>query len=132
MAASRIILFDGICVLCASSVRFIIKHDKAGLFKFTQAQSDIGKQIQSEQSLDAMASGTMILIKEGKAYCKSDAALEIARDLNGLWKALILFKLVPRCLRNALYDFVARKRYRWFGKRESCMIPDDSFKQRFV
>ncbi len=132
MVSSRIILYDGVCILCESSVRFIIKHDKAGLFKFAQAQSEIGKQMQSERGIDALASGTLILIKDGKAYYKSEAALEIARDLNGLWKALILFKPVPACLRNALYDFIAKRRYRWFGKKETCIIPDDSLKQRFL
>lgn len=132
MASSRIILFDGVCVLCESSVRFIIKRDKAGLFKFAQAQSKIGKQLQSDRGIDALTSGTMILIKDDKAYCKSDAALEIARDLNGPWKALVFFKIVPTCLRNAVYDFIAKRRYRWFGKKETCMIPDDSFKQRFL
>jgi len=88
--------------------------------------------MQSDLAIDALGSGTMILIKDGKVYCRSDAALEIARDLNGPWKALVLFKIIPTCLRNAVYDFIARRRYRWFGKKEACMIPDNAFKQRFL
>jgi predicted DCC family thiol-disulfide oxidoreductase YuxK len=132
MPPSHIILFDGVCTLCESSVRFIIKHDKAGLFKFTQAQSVIGQQMQSDLDMDALASGTLILIKNGKAFCKSDAALEIAKDLTGPWKALICFKIIPACLRNAVYDVISRRRYRWFGKRDTCMIPDEAFKERFL
>jgi len=132
MPPSHIILFDGVCALCESSVRFIIKHDKAGLFRFAPAQSEIGKQMQSDLAIDALESGTMILIKEGKVFCKSDAALEISKDLNGPWKALVCFKIIPPCLRNAVYDVIARRRYRWFGKRDTCMIPDEAFKQRFL
>lgn len=132
MPPSRIILFDGVCALCESSVRFIIKHDKAGVFKFAPAQSETGKQMQSDVDIDALGAGTMILIKEGKAYCRSDAALEIAKDLNMPWKALVCLKIIPPCLRNAVYDVIARRRYRWFGKRDTCMIPDDAFKQRFL
>jgi predicted DCC family thiol-disulfide oxidoreductase YuxK len=132
MLPSHIILFDGVCTLCESSVRFIIKHDKAGRFKFTQAQSVIGQQMQSDLDMDALASGTLILIKNGKAFCKSDAALEIVRDLTGPWKALVCLKIIPACLRNAVYDVIARRRYRWFGKRDTCMIPDEAFKQRFL
>ncbi len=132
MSPSHIILFDGVCTLCESSVRFIIKHDKAGLFKFAQAQSEIGKQMQSDLDIDALGAGTIILIKEGKTYYKSDAALEIARDLSGPWKPLVCFKIIPAPLRNAVYDVIARRRYRWFGKRDTCMIPDEAFKQRFL
>lgn len=132
MQPSHIVIYDGVCMLCESSVRFIIRHDKAGLFKFAQAQSGIGKQLQSELNTDAMASQTMILIKEGQAYYKSDAALEIAGSLNGPWKALALFKIIPRCLRNPIYDVIARRRYRWFGRREACMIPDNSVEDRFL
>lgn len=132
MPPSHVILFDGVCALCESSVRFIVKHDKAGLFKFAQAQSEIGQQIQSDLAIDALESGTMILIKEGKAFCKSDAALEIARHLNGPWKALVCLKIIPPCLRNAVYDFLAKRRYRWFGEKSGCMIPDDTLKERFL
>ena len=132
MRTSHIILFDGVCVLCESSVRFIIKRDKAGLFKFAAAQSDAGRQLQSDLGLDAMASETMILVKNGKTYDKSDAALEIARSLSGPWRLLALFEIIPRCLRDPVYNNIARRRYRWFGKKDTCMIPDDSFRQRFL
>ena len=132
MRASHIILFDGVCVLCESSVRFIIKRDKAGLFKFAPAQSKAGRQLQLDLGLDAMASQTLILIKHGEVYYRSDAALEIAGALSGPWKLLSLFKTIPRCLRDPVYNGIARRRYRWFGKKDSCMIPGDSFKQRFL
>jgi predicted DCC family thiol-disulfide oxidoreductase YuxK len=132
MPSSHIILFDGVCALCESSVRFIIKHDKAGLFRFAPVQSEIGAQMQSDLDIDALGAGTMILIKEGKAYCRSDAALEIARDLAGPWKALVCLKIIPPCLRNAVYDFIAKRRYRWFGEKSACMIPDEALKERFL
>ncbi len=132
MRPSHIILFDGVCVLCESSVRFIIKRDKAGLFKFAQAQSGAGRQLQSDLGLDAMASETMILIKDGKTYSRSDAALEIARSLSGPWKFLALFKMIPRWLRDPVYNGIAKRRYRWFGRKDTCMIPDASLKDRFL
>ncbi|MCF7973002.1 MAG: thiol-disulfide oxidoreductase DCC family protein [Phycisphaerae bacterium] len=132
MRPSHIVLFDGVCVLCEASVRFIIKHDKAGLFKFAAAQSEAGKQIQSELGTDAMAYQTMILIRHGKAYYKSDAALEIAGSLSSPWKALAWFKILPRWLRDSIYSGIARRRYRWFGRKSACMIPSDSLRDRFL
>jgi predicted DCC family thiol-disulfide oxidoreductase YuxK len=132
MRPSHIVIFDGVCVLCESSVRFIIKHDKAGLFKFAAAQSDMGRKLLTQLGVEAMASQTLILVKDGKAYQKSDAALEIAGSLDGPWKALAVFKIIPRWLRDPIYSIMARQRYRWFGRNEACMIPDDPFKDRFL
>jgi len=130
--ASHIVIFDGVCVLCESSVRFIIKRDKAGLFKFASAQSEAGKQLQSELGINIVNSQTMILVKDDKAYFRSDAVLEMAKSLDGPWKALIVFKVIPRCLRDPIYNSIAKRRYRWFSKRDTCMIPDDSIRQRFL
>ncbi len=132
MRPSHIILFDGVCVLCESSVRFIIKRDRAGLFKFAPAQSEAGRQLQSDLGVDAMASETLILVKQGEVYYRSDAALEIAGALSGPWRLLALFKIIPRCLRDPVYTGIAKRRYRWFGRKDTCMIPEDSSKQRFL
>jgi predicted DCC family thiol-disulfide oxidoreductase YuxK len=132
MRPSHIIVFDGVCVLCESSVRFIIKRDRAGLFKFAQAQSEAGRQLQADLGVDAMASETLILVQHGEVYYRSDAALTIAGALRGPWRLLALFKNIPRCLRDPVYNGIAKRRYRWFGRKDTCMIPEDSFKQRFL
>ena len=132
MRASHIIIYDGECVLCESSVRFIVKHDKAGLCRFTQAQSDTGRRIQSDLGIDALALESVVLVKDSEVYDKSDAAMEIARILDGPWKMLAIFRFVPKGLRDGVYLWIARHRHRWFGKKDLCSMPDKSIKQRII
>jgi len=126
------ILFDGICNLCESSVIFIIKRDKHGKFTFVPAQSAAGIKLQKRYGIDALNSQTIVLIKNGKVYIKSDAAVEIAKHLDGNWKFLSIAKYVPRVLRDRAYTIIARNRYKWFGKKQACMVPHKEIKKRFI
>lgn len=126
----HLLLFDGICHLCDASVRFIVKRDPQGKIKFAPIQSALGSQLYAQHGLDPAAPNAMLFLTPRGAFKASDAALEIARTLGGLWKLALIFKLLPRALRDAAYDFIARNRYRWFGKDESCMIPTAELKAR--
>ena len=129
-----VIFFDGICNLCNASVIFIIRHDKRGRFKFASLQSEFAKDFLKKHAMFADARSlpdSLILVQENKIYFKSEAALEISRQLSGIWKVLIIFGIIPRTLRDWLYDVVARNRYKWFGKRQSCMVPSPEISERF-
>ncbi|MGE7602386.1 thiol-disulfide oxidoreductase DCC family protein [Peribacillus sp. NPDC097675] len=127
-----IILFDGECNFCDSSVQFIIKLDPKGLFQFASLQSPTGQVLQKKYGVPEDID-SIILIEKGKAYYKSAAALRICRHLKGAWKLLSGFTIVPRPIRNAAYDIIARNRYKWFGKKEeSCMLPSASIRKRFL
>lgn len=128
----KIILFDGICNLCNNSVQFIIKNDKNDLFRFAPLQSDIGRQIINERGIDTQDLDSVILIEPGIAYYhKSTAALEIAKDLQG-YSWLRHFKFVPQGIRDSIYELIAKNRYKWFGKKESCMIPTPELQALFL
>jgi predicted DCC family thiol-disulfide oxidoreductase YuxK len=129
-----IILFDGVCNLCNGAVQFVIHRDKHQRFRFASLQSRTGnnylKQFGLKTGEDHLYS--IVLIKNGRLYDKSSAALEIAKHLSGAWPALVIFKVVPKILRDAVYDFIAARRYRWFGKKDQCMIPTPALKARFL
>lgn len=126
-----VILFDGECNFCDSSVQFIIKNDPKGLFHFASLQSDTGQELLEKHNVPADID-SMILIEGDKVYYKSAAALRICRHLKGAWKLLYALLIVPRPIRNAAYDFIAKNRYKWFGKKESCMLPSPSVRARFI
>ncbi|MCA0959533.1 thiol-disulfide oxidoreductase DCC family protein [Muricauda ruestringensis] len=129
----KIILFDGVCNLCNNSVQFVIKRDKNDVFRYAALQSDVGQQLLKQRHIDTIAVDSIILIEPGVAYyTKSDAALEIAQDLGGLWKLSAIFSWIPATIRNRIYDFVAKNRYKWFGKQESCMIPTPELRAKFL
>lgn len=123
-------LFDGVCNFCNASVQFIIKRDRRAYFKFASLQSEFANTVVGDRTLPMPES--VILIENGEMYERSTAALKIARRLNGLWPVFYIFILVPRPVRDAVYHIIARNRYRWFGKRESCMIPGKELKGRFL
>ncbi len=125
-----IIFFDGECNLCNSSVNFIIMRDPENSFQFASMQSDFAKKALGNILFDKGIS-TIILKKEGSLFFKSDAALEISRRLSGGWSLFYFFKIVPKFIRDFIYDFVASHRYRWFGKT-SCHIPTPELKARFL
>ncbi|WP_312096453.1 thiol-disulfide oxidoreductase DCC family protein [Niallia sp.] len=125
-----IILFDGVCNLCNSSVQFIIKRDPKKQFFFASLQSEVGKSLLEKHHLSDVDS--VVLIKKNKRYIESDAALEICRYLSNGWKLLTILKIIPSFLRDPLYRYIARNRYKWFGKRESCMLPTEEMKKRFL
>lgn len=127
-----VILFDGICNLCNSSVLFVIRQDTHQKFKFASLQSAYGQQQMQSFHLPPGELSTVLLIKHGKLYQKSNAALEIARNLSGLWPLIYIFKVIPPFIRDGVYDWIARNRYRWFGKKNECMIATPELKARFI
>jgi len=131
MHTKRIILFDGICNFCARSVQFIIKHDPEAKFNFTAIQTRAGKEILEKHGFNPENVETFILIKDEKLFTKSDAVLEIAKDLKGFWNSLFVFKILPQKLRNWIYSILAKNRYKLFGKRDHCLVPTDDIKARF-
>lgn len=128
----KIILFDGVCNLCNGAVVFIIKRDKKNIFKFAALQSEIGRGLTSKFNIDTSKVDSIILIDWDKHYEKSTAALQIARHLSGAYPLLFGFIILPKFIRDSVYDYIARNRYRWFGKRESCMIPTAKLKDKFL
>lgn len=129
----KIILFDGVCNLCNNSVLFVIKRDKKDLFRYASLQSEVGQQLVRERGIDTSQVDSIILIEPGVAYfTKSDAALEIAQHLGGLWKLSAVFTWIPKSIRDVVYDFVARNRYKWYGKKDACMVPTPELRAKFL
>lgn len=128
----KIILFDGVCNLCNSSVTFVIKRDKKDLFRFAALQEDPGKSLLDKHNIDTSQTDSIILVDGDKAYTKSTAALEIARSLGGLYPLLYGFMVIPKFIRNWVYDYIAKNRYKWYGKKESCMIPTPELRSKFL
>ena len=128
----KIILFDGVCNLCNGAVTYIIKRDKKNVFKFAALQSEIGQELTSKFNIDTSKVDSIILIDGEKHYTKSSAALRIAKQLSGAYPLLFGFMVVPKFIRNAVYDYIAKNRYKWFGKKESCMIPTAELKSKFL
>ncbi|HPE76597.1 MAG TPA: DCC1-like thiol-disulfide oxidoreductase family protein [Draconibacterium sp.] len=122
-AEQAVILFDGFCNLCNGTVNFLLKYDKEKQFSFIPLQSDAGKKFISKYQIPADID-SVLLIKSNRVYFKSDAAVEIAGMLNFPWKLASSVKIIPRQIRDKIYNWVAKNRYHWFGKRESCRIPD--------
>ena len=127
-----ILLFDGVCNLCNGAVNFIIDHDPKGHFQFAALQSDFGQKTLADLGYDQKDFDSLVLLSKGKVFKKSTAALRIANRLNGLYPLLYLFIIIPPFLRDAVYDLIARNRYRWFGKRDSCRMPTPELRSRFV
>ncbi|ANH60830.1 thiol-disulfide oxidoreductase DCC family protein [Dokdonia donghaensis] len=128
----KIILFDGVCNLCNGAITFIIQRDKKDIFRYAPLQSEIGKELAEKHHIDLNKVDSIILVTEDKAYAKSTAALRIAKQLSAGWPLLVVFLILPRFLRDGVYDFIARNRYKWFGKKEACMIPTPELKSKFL
>lgn len=129
----KIVLFDGICNLCDSTIQYIIKKDKKDVFRFVALQSDLGQEILKHIGIDTKNIDSIVLYEPGVAYFyKSSAAIEIAKDLGGFLGLSVAFKLIPTFLRNPIYDYVAKNRYKWYGKKEACMIPTPELKAKFL
>lgn len=126
------ILFDGVCNFCNASINFIIDRDSKGMFKFAALQSEVGQELLKKFGLKTSNFDSIVAIEGDKVYQKSDAALEIARKMDGIWKTFYVFKIIPAFLRNPVYDLVARNRYRFFGKTDACRIPTAELKARFL
>ncbi len=128
----QIILFDGVCTLCNHSVDFIIQRDHKNVFKFASLQSDFAQELLKGYPVDAQALDSVLLIKGNKLYQKSSAALHIAKQLKGGWKMMYGFMVIPKVLRDAVYQLIARNRYRWFGKKETCRLPTPEERAKFL
>lgn len=129
---NNIVLFDGVCNLCSSSVQFIIKRDLKARFRFASLQSPTGQQLLEKFQLPTDALYSIILVQRNSFLERSDAALEIARQLTGLWPLFYVFKIVPRFLRDPIYNWISRNRYSWFGKKDACWLPTPELKGRFI
>ncbi|MDF4222151.1 DCC1-like thiol-disulfide oxidoreductase family protein [Maribacter sp. M208] len=129
----KIILFDGICNLCNSSVQFAIKRDENDIFRYAALQSETGRRLLEERSIDTKKVDSIILIEPNIAYyTKSTAALEIGKNLRGLRTISSILLWLPESFRNIVYDFIAANRYKWYGKKEACMIPTEDLKRKFI
>lgn len=127
----NIILFDGECNFCDSSVNFIIKKDKKAIFRFASVQSDIGKEIMRKHNANRDLD-SLILVEPNKCYYKSSAVLRICKKLKGPWKLFYFFIVLPLPLRDYFYNLVAKNRYKWFGKKTECIVPSPDIRNRFL
>lgn len=126
-----IILFDGVCNLCNGTVDFLLKHDRKKQFRFASIQSEAA-QLLSRKYQIPVEMDSVILIKSNQVYFESDAAIEIAGMLSFPWKMVVVFRIIPKKMRDKIYRLIAKNRYRWFGKREICRIPDPTEKDSFI
>ena len=127
-----IILFDGVCNLCNGRVQFVIQHDKEKQIHFAALQSETGRRLLQEYRVAGNNLQSFVFIEKGKAYTQSTAALRVCKYLDGLYKIFYAFLIIPRFIRDAVYRVIANNRYKWFGKREACMIPSPDVKARFL
>lgn len=127
-----IILFDGICNLCSSSVKFILRHDKREQFLFSSLQSDASKKLLLQYNVKKIAMDSIVLIQDGVVYQKSTAAIKISQELNWPWNMFSIAKHLPLVFRDKLYDLVANHRYKWFGKKDTCLMMMPTYKNRFI
>jgi predicted DCC family thiol-disulfide oxidoreductase YuxK len=127
----RIILFDGVCNFCDSSVQFIIKRDPKGYYKFAPLQGETGRKLLKEFGLTENLE-SIVYIEDNQFYKKSNAALNICKNLEGAWRLFVLLKILPTPIRDYFYDIIAKNRYKWFGKKDSCMIPSPEIRSRFL
>ena len=132
MEGNPIILFDGVCNFCNGAINFVIKQDKKKVFRFAPLQSAAGQELLEKYNLDKTDLKSFVFIKDGKAYQKSTAALQVMNGLPWYWKEVQILRIVPTFLRDQIYDWVARNRYRWFGEKEVCMVPSPDLRSRFL
>ena len=124
-------LFDGECNFCDASVQFILKRDPKGVFKFASLQSEVGQQLLKEYDVPNNMDSIVLIDSDGY-YTKSTAALKIARQLTDFWKYVYIFIIVPKFVRDIVYNIIAKNRYKWFGKKEACMLPTAEQRDRFL
>ena len=132
MPQQPIILFDGVCNFCNSAVNFVIKRDKNSALKFTTLQSNIAHQMLAHQNIPTNDLSSFVFIENEKIYTRSTAALRVCKYLTGLWPLMYGFIIVPKFIRDGIYNWVAKNRYRWFGKTKECMIPTPEIKAKFL
>lgn len=127
-----ILLFDGVCNLCNNSIQFIIPRDPEGTLRFAPLQSELGRRVRETAGLSTQDLETVVLVDDGRAYIKSDAAIRVGEHLGGIYRLASLGRLIPRGLRDRLYDVIAANRYDWFGQKDQCMLPGDDVSDRFI
>ncbi|QKY18264.1 thiol-disulfide oxidoreductase DCC family protein [Halorubrum sp. CBA1229] len=127
-----VILFDGVCNLCSGFVQFVLPRDEEGKYRFASLQSDAGQALLAEHDLPSDELESVVLIEDGESYVKSSAIIQIATGLGGAYRLLSPFRYLPRSVRDRIYDFVADNRYRWFGKKDQCMMPSGDVESRFL
>ena len=132
MNSHKIILFDGVCNLCNSSVQKVIENDERNLFQFASLQSDFGQKFLRKNNFSQDEFNSMILIDGDRFYTQSDAALRIGKELKGIYKISGALLWIPKFIRNFVYEIIAKNRYKWFGKKESCWLPTPELKQKFI
>ncbi|MEI9957009.1 MAG: thiol-disulfide oxidoreductase DCC family protein [Ferruginibacter sp.] len=132
MKQQPVILFDGVCNFCNSAVNFVIKRDKKAQIQFAPLQSEKGRLFLRQYNLPTNSMDTFVFIEEGKVYTRSTAALRVSRYLSGLWPACYGLIIVPKFIRDGVYNWVAKNRYKWFGVREQCMMPSPEVRKRFI
>jgi predicted DCC family thiol-disulfide oxidoreductase YuxK len=128
----KIVLFDGVCNLCNTSVQFVIKHNKKKNIQFASLQSEAGKAILQHYNLLDLNLNSFVFVQNGTIYLRSSAALKVAKHLNGAWPLLHCFIIVPQFIRDGVYKLIANNRYKWFGKKEQCYMPTPELKERFL
>ncbi|NDI34106.1 thiol-disulfide oxidoreductase DCC family protein [Chengkuizengella sediminis] len=132
MNKPSILLFDGVCNLCNGVVQFILSRDLKGNIKFASLQSGTGQKFLKQYNLNTKEISTIVLIQGDRAYTKSTAALRLCLLLKNLWPVLYAFIIIPKSIRDVVYDWIAKNRYRWFGKSEQCMIPSKEHREKFL
>ncbi len=132
MKYPRVIVFDGVCNLCNSSVQWVLKYDKNARFSFASLQGEFGQNLLKQNALDPKTFHSFILLEGDQLYTQSTAALRVAKKMSFPFFLLYPFILVPKFIRDTIYDYIANNRYKWFGKTDSCMIPDPEVQQRFI
>lgn len=128
----HIVLFDGVCNLCSSSVQFILRHDKKDQFLFGSLQGNYGQEVLKKYGMPSNEFNSFMLLEGEQLYTKSSGALRMLRHLGGGWSLLYAFIIVPKFIRDAVYNFIAQNRYRWFGKKEECWLPKPEWKKKFL
>jgi predicted DCC family thiol-disulfide oxidoreductase YuxK len=129
---NKILLFDGVCILCSGIVKFVIKRDSQYKFKFAALQSEAGQSLLMKYNLPTNDTDTFVLIENGKSYLRSTAGLKVLKHLGGLWSIVYVLIIVPAPIRDFIYGLIARSRYRVFGKKDQCMIPTQDAIERFL
>lgn len=127
-----IVLFDGVCNLCHAAVRFILAREREARFRFASLESETGRDLTTEGIREGTSADSVILVEDGLTYARSEAAIRIAARLSLPWRALGVLRVVPRPVRDRAYDLVARNRYRWFGRKDFCPMPDEDIRDRFL
>jgi len=130
--SDQVLLFDGVCNLCNATVQYVIRNDRQKVISFASLQSNFGLQVLSENKFDTTSLKTVVYLKNGKVFSKSAAFILLMRDLGGWHKLMLVFWIIPKFLRDAVYDLIAKNRYAVFGKRDECYVPTPELLERFI